>query len=395
MTDFEKYFRQFLNIFLVIVLLAVLVFFGPVPAIIDHSNNKLSPHQPYPFSDKASQLHATLDVADLHADSLLWRRDPAERHGYGLVDLPRLIDGNSAMQVFDIVTKVPVGQNYEGNPSDSDIIGLLALANLWPRDTWSDLKARALHQASRLEKLAEDSEGLLKFVKTSKDLQAVMDERARGEKTIAALLGLEGAHALNGDVANLDDLEQAGIRIYGLTHFFDNFIAGSAHGIEKGGLTEAGRELVAKLEKRSLIIDLAHLSPKAIDDVLAMATRPVVVSHTGVKGTCEGTRNLTDVHVDKIAAGGGLIGIGLWSTATCGNDLHSTVKAMKYVADRVGVEHVALGSDWDGAIEGFIDVSETGAITQMLMDAGFSDADVALLMGGNAIRFMLENLPKE
>lgn len=395
MTDFEKYFRQFLNIFVVIVVLAVLIFFGPAPAIIDHSNNKLSPHQPYLFSDKASELHATLDVADLHADSLLWRRDPAKRNGYGLVDLPRLIDGNSAMQVFDIVTKVPVGQNYEGNSGDSDIIGLLSLANLWPRDTWSDLKARALHQASRLETLAEDSEGLLKFVKTSKGLQAVMDERARGKKTVAALLGLEGAHALNGDVANLDELEQAGIRIYGLTHFFDNFIAGSAHGIEKGGLTDAGRELVLALEKRSLIIDLAHLSPTAIDEVLAMATRPVVVSHTGVKGTCEGTRNLTNTHVDKIAAGGGLIGIGLWSTATCGNDLYSTVKAMKYVAHRVGVEHVALGSDWDGAIEGFIDVSETGAITQMLMDAGFSDADVALMMGGNAIRFMLENLPKE
>ena len=211
MTDFETIFKQFLNIFIVIILLAVLIFFGPVPAIIDHSNNKLSPHQPYPFSDKASALHARLNVADLHADSLLWRRNPVERHGYGLVDLPRLIDGNSALQVFDIVSKVPVGQNYEGNPSDSDIIGLLALSNLWPRNTWSSLKARALHQASRLEALAVDSNGLLKFVKTSRALQAVMDERAKGAYTVAAILGLEGAHALDGDVANLDELEGAGI----------------------------------------------------------------------------------------------------------------------------------------------------------------------------------------
>lgn len=394
MTDFEKYFRQFLGIFLAIIILSVLIFFGPLPAILDNSNNKLSPHQPYPFSDKASALHAKLNVADLHADSLLWRRDPAKRHGYGLVDLPRLIDGNSALQVFDIVSKVPMGQNYEGNPSDSDIIGLLALSNLWPSDTWYSLKGRALHQASRLEALAVDSGGLLKFVKTSRALQAVMDERAGGAKTVAAILGLEGSHALDKDVANLDELEAAGIRIYGLTHFFDNFIAGSAHGIEKGGLTDEGRTLVSELEKRSLIIDLAHLSPTAIDEVLAMATRPVIVSHTGVKGTCEGTRNLTDAHIDKIAAGGGLMGIGMWSAATCGDDLYSTVKAMKYVAQRVGVEHVALGSDWDGAIEGFIDVSETGAITQMLIDEGFSDAEITLIMGGNAIRFMLENLPK-
>jgi membrane dipeptidase len=393
-TDFEKNFRLFLHIFLVIIILTTLIFFGPLPAILDHSSNKVLPHQPYPFSDKASVLHAKLNVADLHADSLLWRRDPAKRHGYGLVDLPRLIDGNSALQVFDIVTKVPVGQNYEGNPSDSDIIGLLALANLWPQDTWGSLKARALHQASRLEALAADSRGLLKFVKTSRDLKAVMAEREGGAYTVAAILGLEGAHALDKDVANLDDLEAAGIRIYGLTHFFDNFIAGSAHGIEKGGLTDDGRRLVRELEKRHLIIDLAHLAPAAIDDVLVMATRPVIVSHTGVKGTCDGTRNLTDRHIDRIAAGGGLIGIGMWSTATCGNDLSSTVKAMKYVAERVGVQHVALGSDWDGAIEGFIDVSETGAITQMLIDQGFSDADITLIMGGNAIRFMLENLPK-
>jgi membrane dipeptidase len=107
-------------------------------------------------------------------------------------------------------------------------------------------------------------------------------------------------------------LDAAGFRMIGLAHFFDNEFAGSAHGVEKYGLTEQGRALVRDMERRKILVDLAHASPKTIEDVTAMASRPVIFSHTGVRGTCDNRRNLSDEQLRKIAATGGVIGIGFW-----------------------------------------------------------------------------------
>ena len=92
-----------------------------------------------------------------------------------------------------------------------------------------------------------------------------------------------------------------------------NDIGGSAHGEVKGGLTAKGKAMIRLMEARKMIVDLAHASAATIDDTLAMATRPVVVSHTGVRGTCDNPRNLTDEQLKKIAATGGVIGIGYWA----------------------------------------------------------------------------------
>ena len=169
------------------------------------------------------------------------------------------------------------------------------------------------------------------------------------------------------------------------SHFFDNDIGGSSAGINKTGLTDKGREWVRQMEARHMIIDLAHASPKTIDDVLATAIRPVVVSHTGVKGTCNNNRNLSDDQIQAVAAKGGLIGIGYWDTATCGTDAQAIVKAMRYVSDRVGVEHVALGSDFDGAVTTPFDTTGLVEITDALLQAGYSEHDIQMIMGGNTM----------
>ena len=119
-------------------------------------------------------------------------------------------------------------------------------------------------------------------------------ERRKTEKIGGGWLGIEGAHALDGKVENVDVLFDAGFRMMSPSHFFDNEMGGSAHGIEKYGLTEKGKEMVKRMEQKGMLVDVAHASSKAIDDVLAIATKPVVVSHTGVKGTCDNNRNLSD-----------------------------------------------------------------------------------------------------
>ena len=144
-----------------------------------------------------------------------------------------------------------------------------------------------------------------------------------------------------------------------------------------------------------MIIDLAHASSKTIDDVLAISTRPVVVSHTGVKGTCDNNRNLSDEQIRAIAAKGGLIGIGYWDTATCGSDAAAIVRAMRHVSDRVGAEHVALGSDFDGAVTTPFDTSGLAQITDAMLVAGYSEQEIRMIMGENAVKFLLANLPEK
>jgi microsomal dipeptidase-like Zn-dependent dipeptidase len=176
-------------------------------------------------------------------------------------------------------------------------------------------------------------------------------------------------------------------------HFFDTVFGGSAHGVGKGGLTPAGRALVAGLEQRSMLLDLAHASEQTIDDALAVARRPVVVSHTGVKGTCDNARNLSDAHLRGVARTGGVIGIGFWDTAVCGRDAKSIARAIRHAVAIAGVDHVALGSDFDGAVATPFDATGMASLTDALLAEGFGDADVARIMGGNAVRVLQSALP--
>jgi microsomal dipeptidase-like Zn-dependent dipeptidase len=149
------------------------------------------------------------------------------------------------------------------------------------------------------------------------------------------------------------------------------------------------------MEALGILVDLAHASPTLVDDVLGIVTRPLVVSHTGVKGTCDNRRNLDDGRLEAIAATGGVIGIGLWTTAVCGETPADWARAVRHAADVVGVDHVGLGSDWDGAVAAIVDASQTVHLTQALMDAGFADDEIRKIMGGNVIRLLEQVLPSD
>ena len=143
-----------------------------------------------------------------------------------------------------------------------------------------------------------------------------------------------------------------------------------------------------------MLVDVAHASEQTLKDVLASATRPVVVSHTGVKGTCDNARNLSDEEVRGVAATGGVVGVGFWEAATCGTDARSVARAARYVARLVGVDHVALGSDFDGAVAEPFDASGLVQVTDALLAEGFAEDEVRLIMGGNVLRVLSETLPK-
>lgn len=373
-------------------LLLAMGFFA-LPSFLDYRMNSNADQGPYQASAAAQALHRQLWIADLHDDALLWQRDPLQRHSYGHADLPRLLEGNVGLQVFAAVTKTPRGLNYTSNAADSDNITPLVIAQRWPRATWNSLLQRALYQSQRLQQAERDSQGLLQIVRSREELRQALARRNPEQPSLAAILATEGLHPLEGQLENVDVLFEAGYRIAGLTHFFDNELGGSAHGLEKGGLTPFGREVVKRLEQRHMLIDLAHASKPMIDDVLAMATRPLLVSHTGVAGTCPGPRNLSDEHLRRIAAGGGLVGIGYWDGAVCATSVDAIIKAIRYSVDLIGVEHVALGSDFDGTIHAPFDTSGLVLLTDGLLKAGFSAEQITAIMGGNVQRLLLQYLP--
>lgn len=377
-------------------ILAVTLIIGAVamllPSQVEERMNRVT-NRRVKVTPEARARHDALFVADLHADTALWDRDLLARGNRGHVDLPRLIEAHVALQAFTIVTKTPRGMNIEKNTGDTDNITPLAIVQGWPPRTWGSLTERALFEAGRVTGAAERSQGQLTVLRSAEDLRRFVERRRTDGTLVSAFIGVEGAHALEGRLENLDRLYDAGVRMMAPTHFFDTEIGGSAHGVSGGGLTPLGREWVRRMEAKKMIVDLAHASPATIDDVLKLATRPVIVSHTGVRATCDNRRNLTDAQLAAIADRGGLVGIGVWDTAVCGEDAKAIARAIEHAVNVAGYEHVALGSDFDGAIAAPFDVTGLPQITQALIDLGMDETKLEAVMGGNVRRLLEKLLP--
>jgi len=358
---------------------------------VDKARNKVVPHKAYTVSKRAHALHDQLFIADLHNDVLLWRRYPGREHDYGHSDLPRLKAGGVNLQTFSVVTKSPSGQNFAQNArSTPDNITRLAIGQLWPPQTWGSLKERALFQAWRLQKLANMRRYNLVIIRNQADLRQLKEDQ------IGAILAIEGAHALEGRLENIDHLYKAGYRMIGLQHFFDNDLGGSLHGTDKSGLTDFGRAVVKELSHRDIMIDVAHSSKAVVRDVLTLTDDPILISHGGIYGNCQKTRhrNLPDDLLKEIAQRGGIIGIGFFSPALCDPSLKGIAQTITETVRLLGEDAVALGSDFDGSVTTHLDASEFSALTQALMDQGLEDKIIAKIMGENVRRFMAQTLPE-
>lgn len=380
-------------VILALVIIGAIGFFGFLADYVGDKSNNVIAHDPYPVSDEARALHATLFVGDWHADSLLWERDLNEV-GYGQVDFPRLRTGGVALQVFTAVTKSPAGLNYEENSAEAfDNITLLSFGQLRPIKTWTSLLARAEDQAMRLHEFRDADPERIKIIRSEADLDALIAARAANPEVVGALLGVEGAHPLEGKIENLDRLEAAGYRLIGLQHFFDNELGGSLHGKSNAGLTDFGREVVDEVVRRGLILDLAHSSQQVVADVLARTNIPLVVSHTGLHSHCEVKRNVPDALLREVAARGGVIGMGYWAEVAC-DEITPTGIAKMIVAAvaAVGEDGVSLGSDYDGSVETAFDTSELPALTHALLEAGLTPAQIGKVMGGNMQRVIRARL---
>lgn len=375
-------------------LLVYLLFTLFVPAIIDDKFNPVLTKPPYVVSEKAQVLFDDLDfVGDLHCDALLWDRNLLKRNKHGQVDIPRMVEGNVAMQAFTIVTKSPKGQNMQENTGESDNITSLVIGQGRRINSWFSLYERAMDQCTALHDFSARSEGKFFVIHTKDEFKTFLDARSADRSLTAGYLGVEGGHCLEGKIENVDGLWEAGVRMMGPTHFFDNELGGSAHGITGDGLTDFGKQVIKRMNELGMIIDVAHSSEAIIDDVLALTTKPILTSHTGVKGTLNSSRNLSDKHLKEIAKTGGLIGIAFFEEAIGGTSPETIVNTLKYVKDLVGYEHVALGSDYDGSVATDFDCTGFNLLVEEMLKQEFTEEEIRGIMGENMKRFLLRNLP--
>ena len=329
--------------------------------------------------DEARALHAEVHVLDLHADTAKLMDklgyDLAARHErpmpkavnlFGHVDLPRMRDGGMAGQFFSFWT-TPYPERGCAKAVTRQLDALDA--------------AMAKHP----EQLA--------WTRTGADVRAA---KAAGQ--IAALGGIEGGQALEGDLETIEAFSRRGVRYLGLLHFSQNAIGRPAKGRgsdASAGLTAFGRDVVRECERCGVIVDLAHINRQGYFDALELATVPPMVSHTGVLGVHEHWRNIDDEQIRALADKGGCVGI-IFSRKYLGSaSIDSVVDHLLHVIDVAGDDVPALGSDFDGFVvppEGLEDVAAMPNLTVALSRRGVSPRVLEKILGGNVLR-VLDEVP--
>ncbi|PSP55408.1 peptidase [Halobacteriales archaeon QS_1_67_19] len=332
-------------------------------------------------------------LLDLHREERGGGRSFFERGG-GHVDLPRAREGNFAGGFF--AAFVPnEDANYERVETDDghEIPLAGAISHERAREETYDMLARLY----RIEREAGEA---FRVVRTVADLDACLADGA-----VAAIPHLEGAAAVAPDLSNLDFLYAAGVRSIGIVWSRPNAFG---HGVQfkypatpdtGPGLTDAGRELVRACNERGIVVDLAHLTAAGFRDAAAVSNDPLVVSHTAAHERCPASRNLTDEQLDAVADSGGVVGITFAASSLRADGrgdpdtpISTLVDHVEYVADRIGVEHVALGSDFDGATipESVGDATGLPDVVAALRSRGFDDAAVRKIARDNWLRVVRE-----
>ena len=326
-------------------------------------------------------FHDSLLVIDGHADTVLdlsglsytrpkdRSRDFFAKGEYGHLDFPRLVEGNVGCQVFALFTDdqlVPEATSH----------------------TWRMLET--------MEAQFEAGRGIV----LAKNAAEILAARAAGKR--AGMLSIEGGEAIGESIDELRAFYGRGVRLMGLTWNRRNALArGAGTGTAAdgvGGLTDFGRKVVGEMERLGMVVDVSHLSDEAFDDLLAVAERPLVASHSNSRALVPHRRNLDDAQVERIAKTGGLVGVTFAGTFVDADPAKVTkervMEHLEHFISVVGPDHVGLGSDFDGFTEkygiAFGSASELPWITDTLLRRGHSQADVAKIMGGNWLRVLSE-----
>ncbi|HLJ80298.1 MAG TPA: dipeptidase [Ktedonobacterales bacterium] len=346
-----------------------------------------------------------LPIFDGHNDVLLSLYLPDRGGGrsffargeHGHIDLPRAREGGLAGGFFAVF--VPTEPEKQ-RPWERDLTPTEGGYEMRLADAvGTDYALRtAMAVTASLFRLEAESAGQVKVVRTASELETCL-----GNGVLAAILHFEGAEAIDSDLNALDVFYQAGLRSLGLVWSRPNaFACGVPFAYPRSpdtgpGLTDAGRRLVGACNRLGVLVDLAHINERGFWDVADITDAPLVVTHAGVHAICPATRNLTDKQLDAIGASGGVAGI-TYATSMIRPDgghegdvpLSVVVDHIAYIADRIGIEHVALGSDFDGAgmPDDLKDAAHLPNLIAALRERGFDDAALRKVTHENWLRVL-------
>jgi membrane dipeptidase len=363
-------------------------------------------------SERARQVHMRALVVDTHSDTpqrmVFDGFDLGHRDGDGHVDIPRLREGGLDAPFFSIW--VP-----------SSVTGPIAVK-------------RALQQIDAVREQVRKHPGDLMLATTVAEIRA-----AHQQGKIAALMGVEGGHMIDDDLSVLRLFHTLGVRYMTLTHFLNNNWADSSTDKPKhNGLTAFGKDVVREMNRLGMMVDISHVSDKTFYDAVALTKAPVIASHSSARAICGHRRNMNDDMLRAVAKNGGVVMINFeisflseeYRKATdiqdmtvierqfaekCGTNLscmiltgnrearrkmmagelpkvswEKIVEHIGHVVKVAGVDHVGLGSDFDGATMpfGMDDASTLPRITDALLQKKYSEKDVEKILGGNLLRVM-------
>lgn len=314
-------------------------------------------------------LHFDALVIDGHCDSigdqLERNRWLGDRANEGHVDLPRLHEGGVNVQFFACYVPTP----YQRHGATT----------------------HALERLDQLHLLAERLPDQFVLARSTDDIL-----RAKAAGKVAGIAGLEGAEALDASIGVLRQFYRLGLRNLGLAWNHRNAACdGVAESRTNGGLTEFGVKVVEECNQLGIILDVSHLSPAGVADVLAVSQQPIIASHSNARALCDHPRNLTDAQMEAIAARGGVIGVTfvdafLNRANPQAASLDDIIANIEYMLGVVGPDHVALGSDFDGwtMAQEIKDATCYPLITQKLVERGHDPRVIRQILGENLFRVM-------
>lgn len=314
------------------------------------------------------KLHNKAFVFDAHCDTILSILDGKGNLKNGIkdghIDIEKLKKGGVKAQVFSVFVRP---------------------------EWYSDAVHMTLKAISVLKKEFEENREDIELAYSYKDILRISEEGK-----IAALLSIEGGEALAGDITMLRVYRELGVTSIILTWNNRNQIAdGAGEKRANGGLSDFGYEVIREMERLGIIVDLSHISPKGFWDVLKVAEKPFIISHSIPKKMRDIPRNLDDEQIKAVAEKGGVIGTGYYFSSYNGKkaNIEDVLDAVEYFVKVAGVDHVGIGSDFDGIdkpIEGLEDASKMPELTKGLMKRGFKEDEVLKILGGNFLRVFKE-----
>lgn len=327
---------------------------------------------------RAKGLHRRILTLDTHCDTPMFfpqgihfeQRDPRI-----LVDMHKMAEGRQDAVIMAAYLPQPkIGEAFSSKVS-FDVSGPTEYADLI---------------FDKIEAIVKDNNRYVSIARTPADLY---EDKRRGRRSI--MFGIENGLALNHDLANIEHFARRGVVYITLCHNGDNDICDSARGCNTyGGVSRFGEQVIREMNRQGIMVDLSHAAEKSFYDALDISTKPIVCSHSNCKALCDVPRNLTDDQLRALAAKGGVAHVTLYHgflrNDRCEASIMDAIAHLEHAIKIMGVEHVGLGSDFDGdgGVKGIADSSEMINFTLHLLRRRYNERDIARIWGGNWLRVM-------